>query len=110
MTHQRHPEKEWFSRQLFQPAIVLQAGSGQTELPEPTGAPIDDRFDPESLDETPELAQGRRALLKIDEMGLHPPLSEKTKCLPGIGAFLDAKNLDFHRRESTLPSPEGRQR
>jgi len=54
---------------------------------------------PELLDEAPQLSRRGGPLLEIYEVGLHPALGEETQRLPGVRAFLDAEDLDFHGRE-----------
>ena len=59
-------------------------------------------FDAELLHESLELAQRRGSLVQIDEMRLDPSLGEKPQRLSGVGAFLHAEDLNFHRLRRTL--------
>jgi hypothetical protein len=96
MPHQRHPEHQRLLDQLFEPAIVAEARGTQAEVEEPAGLAVDQGFDPELLGEALELSRRRGAFQEVYEVSLDPSLGEEAEGFPGIGAFLDAEDLDFH--------------
>jgi len=72
----------------------------QPELVESPGFFIDECHYAELLGEASELADRRGFLREVDEMSPYAALGEKSKCFPGIGAFLDSEDLDFQNETS----------
>jgi hypothetical protein len=99
MPNQGHAKHQWLLYQLLQPALVTEPRGSQTSVEELPRFAIDQRCHTELLGEPFQLPGGGGALLKVDEMGLDPPLGKESKRLTGIRAFLYTKDLDFHGAE-----------
>ena len=63
---------------------------------------INHLIEPELLNESLELARGCGSLVEIDEMRLDSTLGEEPQSFSGVGAFLHAKDLNFHRLRRTV--------
>jgi hypothetical protein len=94
--HQRHPEHQRLLHQLLEPTIGAEACGTEAKVKEPAGLAVDQRLDAELLSEAFQLPGRCGALQKVYEVGLDPPLGEKTERLSGAGTLLYAEDLDFH--------------
>ena len=99
MAHERHAKHQGLLDQLLEPALLAEARCCHSAIEKPPRLAVYQGFHPELLSKSLQLPRGRGALLKIDEVGLDPALGKEAKCFPGLGAFLDAEDLDFHAAE-----------
>jgi hypothetical protein len=94
--NQRKLQQPRLGQQPFDPARWRVLRVAQAKLIKPFRIPVDERLQPESLNEALQLALRDLALGKIDEVRPNPPLRKEAQCLPGFGAFLQSEDLDFH--------------
>lgn len=72
----------------------------EAELVEAFGRTIDQRFEPEPLDEALQFPLGHRLLEKVHEVRLDPAFGEEPERLSGIRTFFHAEDLYFHIESS----------
>ncbi len=94
--HERHAKEERVVHQLLEPSLI-----GEPRVLEPrieVGArfAVDQRVDPELLDEATQLPRRCRTLGEIDEVRPDASLGEETERLARVGALFHAEDLDFH--------------
>src|ERR1041385_1236807 len=94
--HERHREQQRLIDEPLQPSLVREGRVPQSQLVESPRLAVDETGNAELLREPIELAARRGALHEVDEMRLHPTFREETKGFARVGAFLHAKDLDFH--------------
>ena len=96
MAHERHSQEHGLEAELLQPTLVAQQRGAQSQLAEAAGFAVDQRRHPEFLGEAPELADGCRLLIEIDEVDFDAALGKEPQCRAGVRAFAHAKDLDLH--------------
>src|SRR5437762_14195715 len=65
---------------------------------------VQNRVDPELLDEAAQFTLRGRTLHQVNKMRLHTPLGEEAQSLSSVGALSHSKDLNFHRFQK--PSSE----
>src|SRR3954453_17054988 len=96
--HQRYAQQQWLGHQLVPPPLLAELSGTQSQVGKAFRGPVDQSVHPEFLNEAVQLTRGRRPFLEIDEMRLYPPLGKKAEGFAGVGALLQTKDLNFHRR------------
>jgi len=96
-------EKQGLFGQQHQPPFVGKARGSESEVGVSARPGIDQRRDPESLDESRELASRRSPFGEIHEVRSHAALRKEALRLSGVRAFSRAEDLHFHGR---LPGSE----
>ncbi len=94
--HKRNLQQHRFLGQLLDPTVFRQLGGLEAEVGKAARLAIDQRVATVLLPKATKLTVRRRSHLQVDEMHLDLALGEETLGFSGIGAFLDAEDLNLH--------------
>src|SRR5690242_2644121 len=97
LSDERHSQHQRLLDELVEPALIRERRVAESELRVRPRLTIEDRVEPQPIGKATQFGQRCRLLGQVDEVRLDTALGEEPESLPGIRAFLHAKDLYFHR-------------